>query len=57
MSDAIQVAIVSAVAAAALATLVRSYLRRPQPKKSGPPCATCAASAAPSTPAGRPTHS
>ena len=57
MSDGIQVAIVTAVAAGALIALVRPYLRRSELKKSAPPCANCAASTVPRSAAGRSPHS
>jgi hypothetical protein len=56
MTDGIQVAIVSVVAAAALVALVRPYLRRSELKKGAPPCANCAASTAPPSASRRPTH-
>jgi hypothetical protein len=49
MGDTIQVVIVTAVAGAALVALVRPYLRRPDAKKTAPPCANCASSAVPQT--------
>ena len=47
MADTIQIVIVTAVAGVALVALVRPYLRRREDPKSAPPCANCAASAAP----------
>ena len=56
MSDGIQIAIVSVVAAGALVALVRPYLRRSEVKKGAPPCANCAASSVPPSAASRSTH-
>jgi hypothetical protein len=44
MGDTLQVIIVTAAAAAALVTLVKPYLRRPETKPGAPPCANCGAS-------------